>query len=319
MRNTSTDLVPKAGLGDWYDYGHGKPVGPSRFTPVELSAMAVFHECADVVAQAAEVLGRVDDATKYAALAQEIASAFHRRWYVGIGEYKNFGSPQTANSMALVTGIPHQNMVGELVQGLLADLEKRNSMQTAGDVGFHFLVRALADFNDSKMIFRMLDRTEKGSYAFIVNAGWTALPESWDANRSFSMNHCMLGHIQEWFMHDLVGIQPGTKTVAFRGFVIKPAMNGNIDAASGSFDSPYGLIKVAWKRDARDEDRWEIRATVPPNTSAQIHLPTAEAKEVLENGKVLEADAMMQVVGTESDRLVIQLPSGEFLFHSPSK
>ena len=41
VATVSKDGIAPAGLGDWYDYGHGEPPGPSRFTPVELTATAV--------------------------------------------------------------------------------------------------------------------------------------------------------------------------------------------------------------------------------------------------------------------------------------
>ena len=59
-REAKEGIAP-AGLGDWYDYGHGQALGPSKFTPVELSAMAIFHDCTRKTAQAAEVLGKSDD------------------------------------------------------------------------------------------------------------------------------------------------------------------------------------------------------------------------------------------------------------------
>src|SRR5690606_19246321 len=96
------DLVPIAGLGDWYDYGHGKPVGPSRFTPLHLTAMATFAECTRVVSSAAQVLGHTNDSKKYDELHARIRARFNEKFYKGGGEYQNSGSPQTANAMALV-------------------------------------------------------------------------------------------------------------------------------------------------------------------------------------------------------------------------
>ena len=40
------DGLAPGGLGDWYDYGHGQPPGPSRFTPTQLSATATWALCA---------------------------------------------------------------------------------------------------------------------------------------------------------------------------------------------------------------------------------------------------------------------------------
>jgi hypothetical protein len=105
MHRTAKGFVPLPGLGDWYDYGHGKAVGPSQFTPPELSAMATFRRCAGIVADTAALLGQAEDERRYREMAAEIARAFNARWFDGRAEYQNHGSPQTANSMALVTGL----------------------------------------------------------------------------------------------------------------------------------------------------------------------------------------------------------------------
>ena len=62
IQTEAKDGLAPGGLGDWYDYGHGQPPGPSRFTPTQLSATATWALCAHTVARAAEVLNRPDDA-----------------------------------------------------------------------------------------------------------------------------------------------------------------------------------------------------------------------------------------------------------------
>ena len=51
IRTEAKDGLAPGGLGDWYDYGHGKPPGQSRFTPTQLSATATWALCARAVAQ----------------------------------------------------------------------------------------------------------------------------------------------------------------------------------------------------------------------------------------------------------------------------
>lgn len=267
MHRTSKDLVPIAGLGDWYDYGHGEPLGPSRFTPTELSAMATFGDCSRVLTSAAKVLGRSDDAAKYEKLAQDIRESFNKHWRVRAGEYKNNGSPQTANAMAVVTKQVPESETSAAIQTIIADMRKRDWQQTAGDVGFHYLVRALADNGGSDAIFKMLARTELGSYQFLANANWTALPESWNAESAYSMNHCMLGHIQEWFAQDLGGIKPNPESVAFKKFYLAPVIDGPITSAGVTQKTPYGKIECSWSRTG---DTVTVKAHIPVNSEAHL-------------------------------------------------
>lgn len=310
MRNTSDNLVPKPGLGDWYDYGHGEALGASRFTPTDLSAMSVFHECAEVVSQAAKVLGKAEDEKAYGELAGKIAQEFNRRYYdASTGEYKNTGSPQTANAMALVTGIVESSQRSRVCERIVADMKKRGNMQTSGDVGYRFLLRALADMGQHQAIFDMLARTDLGSYAYLVNAGWTSLPESWNAYKSYSMNHCMLGHIQEWFVHDLAGIQLDPKEVAFKRFVVKPTVSGSVTSASAEFRSPYGLVKSSWKREGKS---LEMDVTVPVNTSAHVYVPAAGAEQVSEGGKSAAQAEGVKYLCQEDGCAVFEVGSGSY-------
>jgi alpha-L-rhamnosidase len=307
MRDTSSDLVPKAGLGDWYDYGHGDRPGPSKFTPPELSAMAIFHDCARRVADAAAVLGKADDERAYRALAADIRRAFNRRFYRGNGAYENHGSCQTANAMALVCGLVEPSEESAVADAIVKDLEERKYQQTSGDVGFHYLVRALTDYGKSDALFRILNRDELGSYAFLVNAGWTSLPEAWDADHHSSMNHCMLGHVQEWFNRDLAGLQP--EAVAWKAFRVRPMPGEGVTSASATLDTPYGRVASAWKQ---EQGTFTIDVTVPANTTARVHVPAARREDVIEGGD----DQGVKFVEMHGGRAVFEAGSGTYRFHA---
>ena len=285
MRNTSKDLVPAPGLGDWYDWGHGKPVGASQFTPTELSAMATFHRCARIVADAASVLGNRDGQETYAKLAADIAREFNKKYFDNNAEYKNQGSPQTANSMALVTGMVPAGKETAVIERIVQDIRTRGNQQTAGDIGHWYLLQALADAGRHDVIYDMTARTNMGSYGFIVNNGWTSMPEAWDANTGASMNHCMLGHIQEWFMGHVAGIRPDPAAPGFRKFILAPQPVGNLEWARGTYDSIRGRIVCDWKR---QKDALRLKAVVPANTSATLFLPARNIETVEESGRKVE-------------------------------
>jgi hypothetical protein len=289
MRQTATDMVPRPGLGDWYDYGHGKAVGASQFTPPELTAMATFYRCARIVADTAGVLGKPEEARQYEALCGQIAEKFNALYFDGKEEYKNFGSPQTANSMALVLGLVPAGKEAAVLERVVADLRQRGNQQTAGDIGFWYLLQALARNGRSDVIQDLVSRMEMGSYGFIVQNGWTSMPEAWDANTGASMNHCMLGHIQEWFQEWVVGIQPDPAAPGFKRFIVRPQWEGNLKRAEGAYDSIRGRIRVAWQREQEGTARLEV--TVPTGTTATVHVPLREGHDLKiqrgESGKPL--------------------------------
>jgi len=313
MKNTSTDLVPKAGLGDWYDYGHGKGSGAAKFTPATLTAMATFYRCADIVSKTAAVLGDQKDAETYRKLAAEIRTKFNAKFYTGNGQYKNHGSCQTANAMALVTGLCEPENEQTVLAAILADLKKRGYQQTAGDVGFHYLVEALGRNSCDETVSKVLNRRDEGSYGFIIDRGWSALPEAWDANTHASMNHCMLGHAQQWFYINVLGIQQSEDSAGFRKLVIKPALVSGLEWAKGHYDSVQGRISVEWKKKG---SRLTMDVTIPANTTATVYVPAKDVASVTESGNPASQSEGVKFLRMEQDRAVLEVASGSYEFEA---
>jgi hypothetical protein len=273
--------------------------------------MATFFRCTRIVADTARVLDRKDDQTAYETLAGEIARAFNTRYFDGSGAYKNLGSPQTANSMALVTGMVPAGREQAVLDRIVQDIRKRGNQQTAGDIGFWYLLQALARHGRSDVICDMTARTDIGSYGFIVRNGWTSMPEAWDADTGASMNHCMLGHIQEWFLGWVAGIRPDIASPGFRRFIIEPHPVGNLTRARGSYDSIRGTIRSEWKK---SDAGFALRVTVPPGTSATICIPAGRAEDVTEGGVPVSQAAGVRLLGEESGRVRFLVDAGTYEF-----
>jgi hypothetical protein len=313
MHRTSANLVPKPGLGDWYDYGHGKPVGESQFTPTELSAMATFYRCAVIVVQAARQLGRSADQEHYGALAEDIGRRFHAQWFDGVAQYRNSGSPQCANSMALATGLVPPAHAAAVLQAVVEDVQRRGNQQTAGDIGHWYLLQALAGAGRHDVIHAMTLRTNLGSYGFIVNNGWTSMPEAWDANTGASMNHCMLGHIQEWFLGHVAGIQPDPAAPGYERFLVAPQPVGAVAWARGEHDSIRGPIRSSWRREG---DRFRLRVAVPMNSVAKIRIPADGDSELREGGRAGQSGRGWRVLGLEPGGILVEAHGGDYQFES---
>ena len=313
MKNTSTDLVPVPGLGDWYDYGHGKGNGRSKFTPSELSAMATFYRCTDLLARSAEVVGKHDVAVRYRALAKEIRVQFNQKYYRGNGQYENHGSCQTANAMALVTGLCAPENEQLVLDAIVEDLKQRGYQQTAGDVGFHYLMEALGRAGCDAVVSKILNRKDEGSYGWIIDRGWSALPEAWNAHTAASMNHCMLGHAQQWFYCDLLGIRQADDSVAFKKIIIKPAYEAGVEHAKGHYDSPCGPIRVDWQLGATQAS---VSVTIPVNTTATVYVPAKDATQVTESGKPASKANGVTLLRMEKGQAVFAVGSGTYEFNS---
>ncbi len=308
----SRDHLLSHGLGDWYDIGPKKP-GRAQLTPPRLTATAIYYEDLLALSRIAALLGKTDDAARHAALAAEVKTAFNRDLFrPDTGVYAT-GS-QTANAMPLVLGLVEPARAPAVLDAIVADIRARGDAISAGDVGYRYLFRALADGGRSDVVFTMNNQSEKPGYGYQLKRGATSLTEAWNADPRSSQNHFMLGQIIEWFYHDLAGIQPDASAPGFRRFVIKPAIVGDLTWVRASYDSPQGKITSAWRRTA---DRLELDLVIPPNTSATVHVPAADPRQVKESGKTASSAKGVNLLSHDSGHAVFTVGSGTYRFTAP--
>ncbi len=273
IQTEARDGLAPGGLGDWYDYGHGQPPGPSRFTPTELSATATWGICARTVADAAEALGQTDEARRYREAYERVTVDFQRHFCdPDTGRLKHLGSPQCANAMALCAGLVPEQERARMVDEIIADLERRGWQQTPGDIGHVYFIRALAEAGRSDILHRVYTRDGLGSYGGVLKKGLTSMPETWDAMMDGyqSLNHCMLGHVMEWFYGYVAGIRQQPGTVGWKDVVIGPNP-GSLSHAEARLKSPSGKIVSRWQ--VRDGE-FQLEVEIPDGIVAKAVLPS---------------------------------------------
>jgi hypothetical protein len=104
------------------------------------------------------------------------------------------------------------------------------------------LVQALANEGRSDVVYRMINRTDAPGYGHMLKLGFKTLSERWDKPGS-SMNHCMFGHIQEWFQNSILGIRQAPDSIGFKRLRLRPEPVGDLMSASGYYDSIRGRIR----------------------------------------------------------------------------
>jgi alpha-L-rhamnosidase len=189
----------------------------------------------------------------------------------------------------------------------------RGNALTAGDVGYRYLLRALADGGRSDVIFEMNNQSEKPGYGYQLAHGATSLTEAWDANRSSSQNHFMLGQINEWFYHDLAGIQGDPDGPGFKKIIIKPAVVGGLTWVRADYTSVHGLITSNWKRKDR---RFSLGVSIPANTTATVYVPATDASSVTEAGLPAGQNPDVHFLRWAEDCAVYAVGSGSYTFVS---
>jgi alpha-L-rhamnosidase len=306
------DLVSE-GLGDWYDLGPNRP-GVAQLTPPPVTATAFYYYDARILSQAGALLNRPDEAKDYAARAEHIRASYNRHFLHADNGNRSYATgSQCANALPLVLGIVAPEDRDEVLASLVLDVETRGWAMTAGDVGFRFLLQALARGGRSDVIYRMINQDGKPGYGYQLRMGATSLTESWDANHSSSHNHFMLGHITEWFYKDLAGIDTDPAGPGFKKLLIHPQPVGDLTWVRASYDSIRGRVVSHWKHEG---GKFTLEVVVPANTTATVFVPANEGRPVMESGRPPEQSDGVRLLRRETKQAVYEVASGRYTFES---
>jgi hypothetical protein len=307
LRGKSDGHILSFGLGDWYDLGPGDP-GESQLTGKGLTATAIYYQDLLALTEIANILGEPQDAAAYSRQAAAVKEAFNRRFFHPETSQYDRGS-QTANAMPLVLGLVPDDRRADVLRNLIADIRNHSNHVTAGDIGFHYVVRALTDAGRSDVLFDMLSRTDSPSYGYQLAKGATTLTEAWDANPKSSQDHFMLGHAEEWFYRGLAGIDLDMARPAPRQIVIRPALLRQARGASATIESALGTIHADWTYG----DSWSLDVEIPPGASATVYLPGA-ADNIDERSKPIRRKDFAQSIEEHNGETGIVLGSGNYRF-----
>lgn len=311
LDSKATDSIVEEGLGDWYDILPGKRPGFPHLTPPAITATAFYFEVARTMSQIAKVMGNEEDAAKYEKLADTIKEAWRRKYRNDDGTYAT-GS-QSSNAIALVMGLAEERDRDAALKALVKDVRDRGDAMTAGDVGFRYLLQALAQGGHSDVIYDMINQSERPGYGYQIAHGATSLTEAWDANHNSSHNHFMLGHITEWFYKDLVGIDCDPVGPGYEKILIRPTPVGDLKWAAATHETVRGPIQVRWDK---DDEAFKLVVTIPANTTATVYLPTASGQKVTESGKPIDIMEGVELVSRNDAHAVLRIESGSYHFEA---
>ena len=258
------------GLGDWYDYGPWR-AGFSKNTPVPLVATAHYIFDLQLLVRAARMTGRTADAGKYSAMLDKTVESFNREFFKPDSCTYGTGS-QTSNALPLYLGLTGGNKQGVLAS-LVNDIKEHGTRLTTGDVGNRYLFQTLAQNGLNELLYTMLNHYETPGYGFQLRHGATTLTEQWDPNQGSSLNHFMMGQIDEWLFKTLAGIQNQPGTHGLRHLLIQPTLVGDLQYVKASTHSLYGKISV-------DCTRTSLTVEIPVGSDATVVLPNGERKQV---------------------------------------
>ena len=269
-------------------------------TEGDILASGYLANFTHLLSQMSGILEHHEEAQYYADYSEQAKQAFNEKYFdENTGRYGNGG--QTSIALALYHHLVPEGKEMVVLDALLADIEARDYHFDVGVVGLKYLFNVLREHGHSEILYRMVTQTDFPGYGYWLKQGANTLWQDWDG--SMSLNHIMFGTVSEWFYESLVGIQLDEDQPGFRHFTIHPDMLPQLDWANGAYESGYGKISVAWEK---SDQEVTLRVSIPPNTTASVHVPYQEGQTMLLNEEEVEP-------AEEADgRRVFNMPSGTY-------
>lgn len=306
-------IGPNNGYGDW--------VSIDNSTPLTLISTAFYARCAVMMSQMAQALGKTSDAAYYGALYTNICSAFQTNFVAADGTVGSNSQGGYALALAFNLLTPAQRVQAE--SKLAEAVNVQNGHPSTGMVTTHLLLPALTSIGRSDLAYQMLEQTTYPSWGYETGLGATTIFELWNSVNADgtvntnedgmnSLNHANFGTCAEWFYSGILGINllsPG-----FAKILIAPQPGGGLTSAQGCYDSVQGPISNAWTYTG---STFTMAVSIPPNTTAQIFVPTMNAGDIVESGVPAADSPGVTYLGVSNGAAIYAVGSGSYQFSSP--
>ena len=243
-------------------------------------ATAYTKRSCDNLAHMARIIGKTEDAQKYAALAARIKAAYDKYMIAEDGTIQP--GHQAAYIRALALDLVSEQKKPLVIAQLKRELEAAQYHLNTGFLSTVYLLPTLCDNGLSEEAFRILEQTEAPGWLHPITLGATTMLENWDGMDVFrdSFNHYSFGAVCQFLFEYVAGIRPMFDHPGFAEFGLKPITGGSLTWAEASYQSPHGLIRSRWEKQG---DQLRYACTVPEGTIAHLTLPDG-TKQTLQGG-----------------------------------
>ena len=323
MTKKSTNDLWNTGFhfGDWLFYRPDDDNdGRAAVTDKYLIAQCFYAHSCQLLINAAKVLGKTDDETKYNALLQRIKEAFVKEYMTPNGRL--ISSTQTAYVLALQFDMIPDALRAQAARRLAENIESYDNHLTTGFLGTPYLCHVLTRFGYDSIAYKLLLQDTYPSWLYPVKMGATTIWERWDGikpDSTFevpsmnSYNHYSYGAIGDWMYRVMVGLDTYEDGVGYKHIKVQPHISDQFTTAAAGLQTYYGTLSNSWTWDTLTH-KLTMDVEIPANTTATVYVPAANAGEVTESGKPLAKQPEMNNDGYEKGYVRLQLGSGTYHF-----
>jgi len=306
-------------FGDWLAFATTRSDYPGATTDKDLIQTAYFARSTALLAKAAAVLGKKEEAAEYTSLEEKIKAAFQKEFVTPNGRLSS--NTQTAYALALAFELLPEAQRALAAARLAEDVKKFGHL-TTGFLGTPLLCQTLSDYGYLDVAYMLLNRTQYPSWLYPVTKGATSIWERWDGIKPDggfqdpgmnSFNHYAYGAIGEWMYRVVAGIELDERHPGYKHILIQPQPGGGLTYAKASFDSMYGRVASDWKI---ANGKFTLTVEVPPNTTATVRLPKAKLEQTAEGQKAVAGRSDLLGARQAEDAVLVEVGSGTYVFET---
>ncbi|APW58934.1 family 78 glycoside hydrolase catalytic domain [Paludisphaera borealis] len=306
--------------GDWVDGSWIKGAVDKRVTSRPLISSAYYYNNCRIVARAARLLGKADDARRFDAMAEKAKAGFNARFF-NPKSNKYESETQASYVFPLAFGLVSEANRAAVVANLVDEIMVKNHGHTSvGLVGMQWFMQVLTNAGRADVAYTVATQTTRPSWGYMVSKGATTSWERWDTDtQDGGMNgesqKILSGNLEAWLYQTLGGINYDPERPGFKHIILRPWPVGDLTFVRAEHTSRYGRIDSEWKL-ADGAFAWTV--TVPPNTTATVYVPSTDAAAVTEGGKPAGQAEGVKFERAEPGFAVYSVGSGTYAFRSPA-
>jgi len=298
-------------FGDWLNLGGG--------ASSSVMDTAFYAYYAQAMSEMAAAIGNTADAASYSNLHSNIVAAF-ANFFNPDGSFTD-GSSQTGYALALTLNLVPPALRTQVVQQFANSIASFGNHLATGFIGTPRLLPALHLAGRDDLAYTLLLQQTYPSWLYQVNLGATTMWERWDGwtpSAGFesvtmnSFNHYSFGAVGQYLYGAVGGINPATP--GYKTIWIQPVPGVGLTWANTSYNSTRGMISTAWTNTG---STFNLAVAVPPNTTAQVCVPTTNSAAITEGGVPAALSPGVTYIGMTNGYPIYAVGSGSYMFSSP--
>ena len=273
-------------FGDWLGLDGVSETSFKGGTDDNYLGAVYYYQSAKLTAEAAEILGKADDAKRYGELSEHIKQGILNEYFTPNGRFAM--DTQASYVVALKFGLWIDR--DRLIAQFRERLKKDGFRIRCGFVGAPMLCTVLGECGLSDLAYDFLLKEDFPSWLYCVNLGATTIWERWNSvgpdgtispTGMNSLNHYSYGSVMEFVYGYAAGIRPAAP--GFRKAIIAPNPNYRLPNLECSFDSVAG--KYVCNTKICSDGMLSVHIEIPFGCEAEVTLPrSGKAAETLSAG-----------------------------------